>query len=272
MITIDESQMSTCSVLNWTLSQSKTFVDFTELAEKQGHGPIHTYTGGWSNVPDFVSKLAAIELSEDETLVRDMLWGAWLENRTVSFLFAQMKSLWRYGYLTCPSSCSMDTPISECQCTCNATEIWDDYTVMRSVLKSPIAMFGNESAFGLLEWLCTSNVMLGDHATSASGADPSFWALHGTVERYLQVGLGHFMNAKHLCPNHTVMRVEHTWIYAARAPCKNGVAYPPTARLTCPLSVSTPTLPIRVGAPPERYVHERVLERRGGTLLFEHSS
>ena len=187
VITIDKTQMSTCSVLNWTLAQSTSLTEFNILAEKQVHGPIHTYTGGWSNAPNFVSELAALGLSALDEDVHDSLWGAWETNRTVSFLFAQTKTLWRYGYLSCPSSCSMDTPVTDCKCTCNATEVWDDHTVMRDVLKSPIAMFGNETAFGLLELLCNQNILLGDHATSASGADPSFWALHGTVERYLQV-------------------------------------------------------------------------------------
>jgi hypothetical protein len=197
-ITIDETQMSTCSVLNWTLAESTTLRAFNAYGEGQSHGPIHMYTGGFSNTPNFTSRLGAIGLSEDDELI-DQMWG---DGQTTPFapdFFSHLKSLWRYGYLTCPSACSMDTPVTDCKCTCNATEVWDDYTVMRSVLKSPIAMFGNESAFGLLELLCTSNVMLGDHASSASGADPSFWALHGTVERYLQVSSGHLTKAQHLC-------------------------------------------------------------------------
>lgn len=36
---------------------------------------------------------------------------------------ALSKDLWRGGFLTCPSSCSMDTPWRQCTCQCDAGRI-----------------------------------------------------------------------------------------------------------------------------------------------------
>lgn len=45
---------------------------------------------------------------------------------------------------------------------------------------------------GLLDLICNDfsrdgGVVMGDHASSAASSDPSFWVIHGTVERMLQL-------------------------------------------------------------------------------------
>jgi hypothetical protein len=39
----------------------------------------------------------------------------------------------------------------------------------------------------LVAYYCSGGVVFGDHAAAAAGADPSFYSMHGTLERYLQL-------------------------------------------------------------------------------------
>ena len=184
-ITINQTQMSTCSVLEWTLNLSTTLHAFNAYAEGQAHGPIHMYTAGQSNTPNLTAELKAIGIEATSQDWMDQMWGDGQVN--APDIFAHLKSLWRYDKLDCPTHCSMDTPLDDCKCVCDADAIWANSTIRESLFTSPISMFGNESTYGFVKILCSAGVALGDHATSSSGSDPSFWALHGTVERYLQV-------------------------------------------------------------------------------------
>ena len=63
----------------------------------------------------------------------------------------------------------MDTPREECACSCDTT---------------------NEYYHGIdTEYACDSSFILGDAATSSGANDPSFWSMHGTLERYFQFAL-----------------------------------------------------------------------------------
>jgi len=183
-ISINETQMATCSVLEWTLNLSRTLVAFNVYAEGQAHGPIHMYTAGQSNTPNLPAKLLAIGIEATSQDWMDQMWGAGTVG--VPAIFAHMKSLWRYDQYHCPTHCSMDTPLHECKCVCDADAIWADSTY-RELFSTTISMFGNESTYKFIKIFCSTNVALGDHGTSSSGSDPSFWVLHSTVERYLQV-------------------------------------------------------------------------------------
>merc|ERR1711998_155594 len=48
---------------------------------------------------------------------------------------------------------------------------------------------GDETLTKMLNLLCDDyhNVAMGDHASSGATSDPSFWLIHGTVERWLQL-------------------------------------------------------------------------------------
>uniref|UniRef100_A0A7S2HGD6 Tyrosinase copper-binding domain-containing protein n=1 Tax=Octactis speculum TaxID=3111310 RepID=A0A7S2HGD6_9STRA len=101
--------------------------------------------------------------------------------------FGIIKALYRYDQWTCPESCSMDTPMSECSCSCNASAIWNNDTVRTALFSDWTSAWGNETTMDLIEMMCEMGTVMGDHATSGSSSDPSFWVIHGTVERWLDL-------------------------------------------------------------------------------------
>ncbi len=51
--------------------------------------------------------------------------------------------------------------------------------------------WSNETIRSMLDLMCSyredGGIVLGEHATSAAASDPSFWLIHGAVERWLQL-------------------------------------------------------------------------------------
>ena len=82
----------------------------------------------------------------------------------------------------------------ECACTCSTEEIMnsDAKEALFSVWMKSFeeqGLDGEETLKKMLNLLCDDyhNVVMGDHASSGSTSDPSFWLIHGSVERWLQL-------------------------------------------------------------------------------------
>jgi hypothetical protein len=187
-VMVNEDQMSTCSIVAETLVASTKLDTFNGAAAGQAHGPIHMFTGGQSNTPNLSARLTHIGLKASGK-IRNQFWGS-----GVTFFFASIKSLYRYHLYNCPESCDSDKTEEECACTCSTDEI------MKSDAKEALfstwmtnweasGLDGEETLTKMLGLLCDDyhNVVMGDHASSGSTSDPSFWLIHGTVERWLQL-------------------------------------------------------------------------------------
>ena len=135
-----------------------------------------------------VARLNHIGLKSSEA-IHNQFWGS-----GVTFLFASIKSLWRYKLYNCPKSCDFEMSEEECACTCSTEEIMnsDAKEALFSVWMKSFeeqGLDGEETLKKMLNLLCDDyhNVVMGDHASSGSTSDPSFWLIHGSVERWLQL-------------------------------------------------------------------------------------
>ena len=179
-IVVTKDEMSTCANLAAVLNYSTSVNSFNGAIAGNAHGPIHMYTGGQSNTPGLIKYLEEHTNLTAEHTYNEQYWGD-----AVTFFFSSIKSLYRYDVYNCPESCSADTPLDECKCTCDPEEIMNSSA--RSVVDNAIHLNGNETVMRLLEYMCSNNVVMGDHASSSSPNDPSFWPMHPAVERYAQL-------------------------------------------------------------------------------------
>lgn len=187
-ILVDADQMSTCEVVYETIGASTKLDTFNGAAAGQAHGPIHMFTGGQSNTPEFANHLTKIGLKASGK-IHNQFWGS-----GVTFFFASIKSLYRAHLYNCPESCSSETSETDCACTCSAADIMNS-TYKEDLFSGWMTSWSNqgldadETLRKMLDLLCNEyhNVVMGDHASSGSTSDPSFWLIHGTVERWLQL-------------------------------------------------------------------------------------
>jgi hypothetical protein len=116
----------------------------------------------------------------------------------VFFMFLNIKALWRYDLWSCESECDSSSKQSDCACSCDVDAITesDAYDTLFSFYieewNDENGNGGDGMVKGMLDLMCNvfpkdGGVVMGDHASSAASSDPSFWVLHGTVERYLQL-------------------------------------------------------------------------------------
>lgn len=193
-IFVGEDQMSTCAVLGDTLSRATTLGSFNGAAAGQAHGPIHMFTGGQSGTKNMVERMTSINLKA-RGADHNQMWG-----NGVTFFFSNIKSLWRYGLWTCPETCSEDTPQEECACGCDPDAIMASpakHKLLDPFAESWVSSGAvpvdewNSTLRGVLDLMCSyradGGVVMGDHASSGAASDPSFWILHGAVERWLQL-------------------------------------------------------------------------------------
>ena len=200
VVFVTEDQMSTCAILQQTLvDESPTLGAFNGAAAGQAHGPIHMFTGGQSGTRNLVERMTALGFKANDH-THNQFWG-----NGVTFFFSNIKSLYRYGLWKCPKDCSTETPQEQCSCSCDADEIF--HSGAYKALLAPYAELwasqgvtpvggdgtvdGNATLYSMLELMCgyseDGGVVMGDHASSGAASDPSFWLLHGAVERWLQL-------------------------------------------------------------------------------------
>lgn len=75
-----------------------------------------------------------------------------------------------------------------CSFTCDAKGIMASpiYEKMFE-LYSFTSNFDDAQLLELVSYLCEGNMVFGDHGTSSAAADPSFFPMHGAIERYLDL-------------------------------------------------------------------------------------
>jgi len=155
---------------------------FTDFAQANCHGSIHTIIGGvfnsnyrhWAKMHNWKEKYAE---------------AAGLQ------AFGVLKGLWRSEYSECPSSCSYDSSIYDCACVCTGTAM--DMTDVE--LEHFITKFANSIEFEddkhlekeFAKLVCGQDEkysvpFLGDAMNSGATADPSFWPTHPNIDRLFQ--------------------------------------------------------------------------------------
>ena len=82
-------------------------MSLSKVLNAAAHGHIHETMGGsWNH---YFGEEAGEETDNVLTFAHEIQ--------------ALSKELWRAGFLTCPLTCSMETPWTECQCQCDAGKI-----------------------------------------------------------------------------------------------------------------------------------------------------
>ena len=106
--------------------------------------------------------------------------------------------MFRAGFLACPAYCALDTPMSECKCTCPHEdenvlsgyylEVLDQ--IMEGRMDYRARGPGNDISTSIYRMLCNNGTdlapVMGDSLESASPGDISFWPTHPTVDRLFQ--------------------------------------------------------------------------------------
>jgi hypothetical protein len=107
------------------------------------------------------------------------------------FFILVSRALYRYKMLTVPdaNTCGPDNISPEdCVATCDAKAVFNS-----GMYSDVFETFGYTNALGdtgimtLLNYMCKGGVVFGDHGSASAANDPSFYSIHGTVERYLQL-------------------------------------------------------------------------------------
>ena len=165
--------------------QYTNFSDFGFHIMYNPHGTTHLAIGGVWNA-DWRQRLL------------DMNYNMVLAPSWTLLGFAKQKNMYRAGYTTCPSYCSLDTPMEQCKCQCadSAAKIKSgEYMDVINMLFQGYEPFledkdGNDVSAFIYRLLCNdfndTYATMGDSLESASPADVSFWPTHPTVDRLFQ--------------------------------------------------------------------------------------
>ena len=188
----DQNSMSTCANLASVLQKSTTVNYFSEEIAQQAHGPIHLFTGGMAHSPDLMEwiETSLPSLPSASPPSYPQYWTG-----VVEFFLITQRAAFRYDMYDCPEvdSCSTDQEsntaiVSMCACTCDVDSIMSS-----DMYKDVFETFGFTKTFSddllstMLAYMCSNSLVVGDHASSSSANDPSFWPMHSTVERYSQL-------------------------------------------------------------------------------------
>ncbi|CBN79225.1 TYRosinase family member (tyr-4) [Ectocarpus siliculosus] len=142
------------------------------------HGPVHIWVGGvldceetYERIEGLVGKIAASQLAEQS--------------------FIHRKNLYRDGIFKCDgradvAQSSEEVMLSRCGCLgYNLTE-GNDYERIyhtMSVIDDVIGDYDADTKRQVVEAICTTTLVDGDHLQASSSLDPSFWSTHPTMER-----------------------------------------------------------------------------------------
>ena len=131
------------------------------------HGPVHILIGGaWSDEGDSVNELFSTFKSTQRILY--------------------FKIMWRAGITRCPTSCDEGEA-----CVCSIPDwVWKSYTIdemlttatILPTMQSTLSDWTHQDKKELLKYLA-SVYNVGDMLTSSAAYDPTFWPLHGQIEK-----------------------------------------------------------------------------------------
>ena len=162
------ASMPTCSTLQ-SCFKSTSLADINDCSNGATHGPVHILIGGaWGEGNLYDDPDVTMTQSPDKLLF--------------------FKVLWRMGYSRCPESCELG---DVCKCSIPQKYI-DEYGAL-AILKASNIYYALESDLQgaddeLLEKVLRSVEdpgIAGEMFSSAAAFDPSFWPLHGQIERLL---------------------------------------------------------------------------------------
>lgn len=160
--------MPDCSVLQ-SCFKSTSLADLNDCSNGQTHGPVHILIGGaWGDGNLFDD--------EDISMVK----------KPDKLLF--FKVLWRMGYTRCPDTCSYGSP-----CKCSVPQQYIDEYGAETILKETNVYYALESELKNADDELFLKVLravedpgiAGEMFSSAAAFDPTFWPLHGQLERLL---------------------------------------------------------------------------------------
>ena len=160
--------MPDCSVLQ-SCFKSTTLADLNDCSNGQTHGPVHILIGGaWGDGTLFDD--------EDISMVQ----------KPDKLLF--FKVLWRMGYTRCPDTCTYGKP-----CKCSVPQKYIDEYGAESILKATNVYYALETELKNADDALFLKVLravedpgiAGEMFSSAAAFDPTFWPLHGQLERLL---------------------------------------------------------------------------------------
>jgi hypothetical protein len=163
--------------------------DFSTFMKDAGYGP-HGSTHGsigslyGCDAMDELREAGVIE-SEDKQLTICSKWGFYI------------KELYRGNYIKPDKDCTADSSLSfdgvECgfQCVSSMSDSLLSFLKEEISLKNYVPSdIGLEGWTKFADFICTGNgykLFVGDHLESASPHDPSFWPIHPTQDRLLQL-------------------------------------------------------------------------------------
>jgi len=165
------SSTPACFTLNKCYSSSK-LSDMNDCINGATHGPVHIIIGGaWDKEDNFYDPLYDTDL-------------AFLDS-TKRVLFFKM--MWRQGYTRCPITCTVGTP-----CLCAVPSVFLEKVGPYKILED-IGFFDYYSSYETSDIATLTLIVrrledpgaVGEMLTSSASFDPTFWPLHGTIERIL---------------------------------------------------------------------------------------
>lgn len=199
------SSVPSCSSLQ-PCFQSDSIADMNYCLNGITHGPVHIMIGGaWGDEDRYSSTDYSYLLTP---------------NRILFF-----KILWRMGYTRCPDNCDPLTATDDsCRCSVpqeyidkyGAKKILTDANVVYVIAKQ-IADATDEDYLNILRVLEHPG-QAGEMFTSAAPFDPTFWPLHGSMER--MIGL------KRILKDKSELSFDETWGYP-EYDSSDGAAYLP---------------------------------------------
>jgi len=160
------------------------FVDFLATAPYGSHASTHGVIGSVYGC-DKMTIMRTNGIIEDESNQLSLCksWGFY------------MKELYRGNYITSADDCSVTTLDEDgikCAFECNASKLDDMIDAVKYTIPGKYVKEGMSTDDWILwrDFICEGEgwrIFVGDHLESASPSDPSFWPIHPTQERLMQV-------------------------------------------------------------------------------------
>lgn len=179
------SALPSCNAY-YTWLQMSDFSEFMMNSENAPHGSTHGSIGGvfGCDAMDEMRFAGYITSENDQSSICSK-WGFYL------------KEMYRGNYISPAEDCSTDTDVtldgSKCSFVCNDELEEDHYSMMKTTISLSDHVpedMGDDGWTAWRDFICTGNgyrIFVGDHLESASPLDPTFWPIHPTQDKLLQL-------------------------------------------------------------------------------------
>mmetsp|Transcript_19557 Transcript_19557/g.43588 ORF Transcript_19557/g.43588 Transcript_19557/m.43588 type:complete len:695 (-) Transcript_19557:276-2360(-) len=167
---------------HYDLLQMNDMMDFFYDMQLLPHGAVHIELGG-----AFGCEVLEPLLQSGHILDEESLWGVCRK------WFIILKEGYRANYFVPQSDCQVAPAVTDSRCGLIGTDAGRGlyYALFQRVMGKNIDLTKVDSEQVWFDFIVANGSMIftGDHLESASTGDPSFWVIHGTLERLLQVKL-----------------------------------------------------------------------------------